>query len=117
MRDLIKKIILGIIIILFSALWMVNAVLPSSAKVEENSPVKTIIDYPSGGSSSLTNLNSESHIWLVDGDFEKPTFDTGIIEDECTDDAPWGDNSWGIEAASFQDASGEPPPGRTIELA
>jgi len=39
--------------------------------------------------------------WNNDGDFDLQSFDTGNINGQFLVDAPWGSDSWGIEASSF----------------
>jgi len=94
---------------------LVATINPSRAQNKTDRSSVTNISYSSTINASPSNLNPETNVWLVDGDFEKPTFDTGNIQDQCYTDAPWGSGSWGIEGSSFKDSSGQPPPGYIID--
>jgi len=59
------------------------------------------------------NLSDGRAVWNHDGDFELGPFDTGDIVAECTLDAPWGGDAWGLEGSSFDSNN----PGHTIDLA
>lgn len=54
----------------------------------------------------------EEVVLLRDSTFDLEPMDTGNINEACTAQAPWGPDSWGIEAATFSD-----PLDRTIDTA
>lgn len=49
----------------------------------------------------LTGCTSGPQVWNHDGDFDLEPFETEGIREQLFIDAPWGDQSWGIEGASF----------------
>ncbi len=52
--------------------------------------------------AAITNgASSWLNGWNNHGDFDLRPFDTGDISDQFFVDAPWGSDSWGIEASSF----------------
>jgi len=49
----------------------------------------------------LTGCTSAPQVWNHDGDFDLEPFEAEGIQEQLFIDAPWGDQSWGIEGASF----------------
>jgi len=43
------------------------------------------------------------NVWNADGRFRLPSYDSGRLSRVCFIKAPWGRNSWGIEASTFSD--------------
>lgn len=52
--------------------------------------------------ASLSDIEGATPVFLVDGNFERfEPVDTGLILGDCTNIAPWGSDSWGLNAATF----------------
>ena len=68
------------------------------------SDAQTFVDAPNGHQGPI-NL-------LADGDFELSEHGSGVLNNRCHLAAPWGQNSWGIEAFTFHD-----PGDRSIDQA
>ncbi len=49
----------------------------------------------------LTSCESGPQVWNHDGNFDLEPFETEDIREQFFVDAPWGNQSWGIEGASF----------------
>jgi hypothetical protein len=45
------------------------------------------------------------NIWNADGRFHLTSYDTGELSNVCFINAPWGRQSWGVEASTFSDPS------------
>lgn len=60
---------------------------------------------------------SDGHSLLADPLLALPAWDSGQIVHACRAEAPWGNASWGVEAASFLDEDAEASADRTIDLA
>lgn len=67
---------------------------------------------PPDAGEAAADAGTEEIVVLRDGTFDLVAMDTLNIDDACTAQAPWGPDSWGIEAATFSD-----PDDRTIDSA